>query len=277
MGECRQSDTLEPLLDPRNGDELWSKGMNSRTSRRKTVISQSQAVSLLYPIAAFFNSGRMSKKQSLAAFNAATDYVTKAEGRRELEHIGAPTCYLDLIAIWARDPKFLDPRGRPRALPFSGANGFAALVKRSGTRRDPKKLLGVLMRFKNVRRLSDGRIRLVSPLFRASAGSRMAFEPIVYFMNDAASTLTYTLKNITGSAEPDLFWRTVESAQISKADAGKFMQFAKERSLLFLEEMDDWLQAHASARKPGSKKQLRVGLGMFSIYSQPHKFRQNDT
>jgi hypothetical protein len=99
----------------------------------------------------------------------------------------------------------------------------------------------------------------------------MAFEPIAYFMNDAASTLTYTLKNVSASTNPDLFWRTVESTQVSKANAGKFMEFAKERSLLFLEELDDWLQAHTSARARGSKKQLRVGLGVFSIYSKERK------
>jgi len=245
--------------------------MNSRTSRRRTVINKKQAISLLYPIAAFLNSGGMNKAQSLAALNAATDYVAKSEGRRQLEHIGTPTCYLDLIANWSRERKFLDSRGRPRPLPLSGTNGFSALVKHSGTRRDPKKLLSVLMRYKNVRRLSDGRIQLVSPLFRASAGSKMAFEPIVYFMNDAASTLTYTLKNLRALSNPDLFWRTVESTQISKADARKFMDFAKERSLLFLEELDDWLQAHASTRIRGTKKQLRVGLGVFSIYSKERK------
>ena len=242
--------------------------MNSRTSRRRTVVNRNQAISLLYPIAAFFNSGGMSKTQSLAALSAATDYVTRPEGRRQLEHIGTPTCYLDLIANWTRERKFLDARGRPRPLLLSGTNGFSALVKQSGTRRDPKQLLNVLMRYKNVRRLSDGRFQLVSPLFRASAGSKMAFEPIVYFMNDAASTLTYTLKNTSASTNPDLFWRTVETIQISKADARKFMDFAKERSLLFLEELDDWLQAHARARARGAKKQLRVGLGVFSIYSK---------
>ena len=250
--------------------------MNSRTSRRQTVIHKDQAISLLYPIAAFFKSGGLSKAQSLAALNAATDYVTRSEGRRRLEHIGTPTCYLELIANWTRERKFLDSRGRPRPLPLSGANGFSALAKLSGTRRDPKKLLSVLTRYKNVRRLSDGRIQLLSPLFRASAGSKMAFEPIVYFMNDAASTLTYTLKRISASTSPDLFWRTVESTQISKSDANKFMEFAKERSLLFLEELDDWLQAHASSRVRGSKKQARVGLGVFSIYSKERKSLARD-
>lgn len=241
--------------------------MNSHTRSRRTVINRNQAISLLYPIAAFFNSGGMSKAQSLTALNVATEDVRRRHGRRELEHIGAPTCYSELIARWTRERKYLDSRGRPRPLPLSGTNGFAALAKSAGTRRDPKKLLSVLIRYRNVRRLSDGRIQLVSPLFRASAGSKMAFEPIAYFLNDATSTLTYTLKNASRSAKPDLFWRTVESIQLSKANAKKFTEFAKERSLLFLEEMDDWLQAHATAKSRGSKKQLRVGLGLFSIYS----------
>lgn len=242
--------------------------MNTRTRRITDVIDQNRAVSLLYPIAAFFSSGGMSRAQSLAALTTAIDDVRKAEGRRKLEPIGAGTCYLDVIAAWTRQRKFLDPRGRPRPLPFSGANGFAALVRSAAAGRNPEEVLRVLLRFRNVRRLSNGRIQLVSSLFRASAGPRMAFEPIACFLNDASSTLTHTLKDTRASAGPDLFWRTVESAQISKANAKRFVEFARQRSLLFLFEMDDWLQAHASMKIHSSKKKTRVGLGLFSIYSQ---------
>ena len=248
--------------------------MNSQTSLRRTVISRTQAISLLYPLAAFFNSGGMSEKQSLAALAAATDAIRRSERRRDLEHIGTFTCYQDLIATWTREPRFLDSRGRPRPLRLSGADGFPALVKSAGTRRDPKTLLKVLIRYKNVRRLSDGRVQLVSPIFRVSAGSRMAFEPSTIFLNDATSTLTYTLNSVTPPTGPDLFWRNVHSVQVSKANAKKFMQFAKERSLLFLEEMDDWLQAHAGTRARLSKKKLRVGLGLFSIYSDETRLSQ---
>lgn len=242
--------------------------MNTRARQANTIINRHQAISLLYPIAAFFSSGGMSRAQSLAALTAAIDHVRRSEGKRELEHIGAPTCYADLIATWTRERKFLDSTGRPRALSLSGANGFPALVKCACAGRDPKELLGVLIRYRNVRRLRNGKVQLVSPLFRTSAGSRMAFEPITYFLADAALTLTHTLRDKNASAGPDLFWRTVESVQLSRANAKTFVEFAKERSLLFLEEMDDWLQAHASTRARGSKNRLRVGLGLFSIYSQ---------
>lgn len=209
----------------------------------------------------------MSETQSLAAFTAATEDVRRTEGRRQLEHIGTHTCYRDVIATWTRERKFLDSRGRPRPLRFSGTNGFAALVKSAGTRQDPKGMLNVLIRYKNVRRLSDGSVQLVSPLFRVSAGSRMAFEPITYFLGDATSTLTHTLRNTNAPTNLDLFWRSVQSIQVSRTNAKKFMEFAKERSLLFLEELDDWLQAHSSAKSRNNKKQPRVGLGLFSIYS----------
>jgi Family of unknown function (DUF6502) len=234
---------------------------------KRTVINRKQAISLLYPIAAFFSSGGMNRAQALTALATAFDYIDRSDGKRPLEHIGTSTSYLDLIATWSRERKFLDSQGRPRPLPLSGSNGFAALVRSTGARQDPKELLGVLMRYRNVRRLRDGRVQLVSPLFLASAGSRIAFEPIAHFLSDASSTLTHILKNVSGSTSPDLFWRAVKSSDVSRANAAKFMEFAKKRSLLFLDELEDWLQAHGRTKLPSSKKQLRVGLGLFSIYT----------
>jgi Family of unknown function (DUF6502) len=241
--------------------------MNSRRRRRKTIINSDQAVSLLYPIAAFLSSGGMDKTQSLAAFAVALDHVARSGGKRALEHIGTSTCYLDLIATWSRERRFLDSQGRPRPLALSGANGFAALVKSTGARQDPKELLGVLMRYRNVRRMRDGRVQLVSPLFRASAGSRIAFEPIAHFLSDATSTLTHILKNASTSTSRGLFWRKVASTKVSAVNAGKFMEFAKERSLLFLDELEDWLRANGRSNARSSNKKMRVGLGLFTICS----------
>lgn len=239
--------------------------MNRQIKRKKTVITGKQAASLLYPIAAFFRNGGLTRAQSLAALAHALDYVDKSK-RQALEHIGASSCYLDLIAKWSRERKFLDARGYPRDLPLSGANGFTSLARSVGAGHDPKKLLSVLVRYRNVRSLSGGRVQLISPLFRASSGSRIAFEPIAHFLRDTTSTLTHILKS-AGRSESPLFWRSVESRYVSKANAAKFMAFAKERSLLFLEELDDWLRAHERYKSGNRKTQLRVGLGLFSIYS----------
>lgn len=241
--------------------------MHQLTRRTKTVINRGQAISLLYPIAAFFNSGGMTRAQSLGALAAAIENARREARKRELEHIGAPACYAELISVWTRDRKFLDSNGRPRPLAFSGPNGFAALVKLATPGGNAKGLLRVLIRYKNVRRLNSGKIRLVSPFFHASTHTKMAFEPMVLFLNDATATMTRILRNPGESLGPEPFWRKVETTCISKAAARQFSEYARERSLMFLEEMDDWLRAHARQSAPGVRKQARVGLGLFSIYS----------
>ena len=242
--------------------------MRAQARRKATTINWDQAVSLLYPIAAFFEREGMTRPQSLAALAAAIDDVRKPAGRR-LEHIGAPTCYADVIAAWTRERRFLDAHGRPRPLALLGAHGFAALARSARVSGDPKRLLDVLIRYRNVRRLSNGTFKLVSPYFRASAGTKVAFEPIAYFLNDAASALTHLLKSPGKRTGSNHFWRKVESGRLSRSNARKFVEFAMDRSLLFFEEMDDWLQTHSEiGSRSGGRKQWRVGLGLFSIHSR---------
>jgi hypothetical protein len=94
----------------------------------------------------------------------------------------------------------------------------------------------------------------------------MAYEPVAYFLSDASSTLSKILKRSKRWRGPDLFWQKTENVRISEATAKRFTAFAKERGLLFLDELDDWLEAH-SERKKASRHSRRVGLGVFSIYS----------
>jgi Family of unknown function (DUF6502) len=240
--------------------------MYAQTKRRRSVTTTDQAIALLFPIAALFDRLGMSRSQSLAALAAAISNV-RGPARKRLEHIGTPACYADLIAAWTRQRRFLDSRGRPRALTMTGTNGFLTLARETCADRDPSKLLNVLIRYKNVRRLNNGTFQLVSPFFCAAAGSKVALEPIAYFLNDVTAALTHMLKHSRIRSNTQHFWRTVESVQISPRNAKQFVAFAKERSLIFLEEMDDWLLAHSDASYRRVGKQSRVGLGLFSIHS----------
>jgi hypothetical protein len=118
--------------------------------------------------------------------------------------------------------------------------------------------------------LKDGRLQLTRPFFFTSSEKSMAFEPMAYFLSDASATLSRILKRRHRrhhSRTPELFWRKVESTCVSEAVAKKFTIFTTERCLLFLEELDDWLQAHSPGETNGKRKGRRVGLGLFSIYS----------
>jgi hypothetical protein len=183
-------------------------------------------------------------------------------------HIGHPTLYADVIGTWVRNKRFLDIEGRPRVLTFNGRSGFAALV-RSASQADAKAVLAVLMRYGNVRRTSEGQYRLTRPFFYTTSRKTMAYEPVAYFLSDASTTLSRILKRTARWNGPDLFWQKTENKLISAATAKRFTAFAKERSLVFLDELDDWLEAHRDRKPNGRRQYRRLGLGVFSIYSDP--------
>ncbi len=237
--------------------------------RSTATIDRKRAASLLYPIAAFLRAGGLSKRQSLNSFGAAFENSLNAKTPRQMEHIGHPTKYADIIMLWTRDKEFLDRTGRPRALSLTGRSAFAKLVQKANCGIDARTALSVLVGYGNVRRNRLGQYELVRPFFFASSHTKMAFEPLAFFLSDASSTLSKILRRRQGSRRPELFWRKVESTLISDADAEKFNTFARERSLLFLEELDDWLEAHTRESKKANGKTRRVGLGLFSIYSDP--------
>lgn len=242
--------------------------MTELNRQEKTAIDAKRAASLLYPIAAFLHAGGMTRTEALTIFTLVFDRVLRAGVGRKMEHIGHPTSYADIVATWTRSKRFLDARGWPRALNFEGRTGFAALVRSVARQADPKAVLAVLTRYGNVRRAKNGTYKLTRSFFYTSGPKTMAYEPVAYFLSDASATLSQILKRSKHWSGPDLFWQKAERAWISEATARRFAAYAKERCLVFLDEMDDWLEAHSKHHKNrGSGKHRRIGLGIFSIYS----------
>lgn len=236
---------------------------------RKTRIGSKRAESLLFPIAAFLTAGGLSKVIAQKSFAAALAQAQKVAGRR-IEHIGHPTHYADIVGRWAHDPRFVDAKGHPRQLQMDGKDGLKALIRSVDPSLNPRSVLTVLTRYGNVRRTRAKRYTLIRPFFFTSSQSSVAFEPMAYFLSDASSTLSRILKRNRASRGPELFWRKVETKGLSESAAIEFIQFVAARSLVFLEEIDDWLEARRSSGVSKDKDQFRrVGLGLFSIYSNP--------
>jgi hypothetical protein len=236
-------------------------------TRQKTALDRRRAKALLHPIAAFLHAGGFTQTEALAVFSSVLDAFQKGRKNRRMEHIGHPTPYADVIATWVRDRRYVDDSGRPRALSLSGRNGFTALVRSVSPRTTAKTALSVLVRYRNIRRLKDGRYSLINPFFYTNSHRATAFEPIAFFLSDATATLSQILKRHARAPQQERFWRKVESFYVSDAIAKKFAAFARDRSFLFLEELDDWLEAHRDTTAHDTRKRRRVGLGLFSIYS----------
>jgi hypothetical protein len=120
-----------------------------------------------------------------------------------------------------------------------------------------------------VRRTRDGTYKLISPFFLTCSDKSLAFEPMAYFLSDASDTLGRILKRKAQSRGADIFWRKAENSNLSQAAARQFLAFGKERSLAFVHEIDEWLEAHQrrSRKLQRSRNKRRVGIGVFSICS----------
>jgi hypothetical protein len=241
--------------------------VKDRTSQVRTTIDTRRASSILFPIATFLHAGGMTNEAALAVFAAALKKVSNSNVGRRLEHIGHPTRYTDIVGMWMRNKRFIDRNGRPRVLPIEGRDGFRSLVKSVAWQADPATVLSVLMRYGNVKRKKTGTYELIRPFFYTSGHKSMAFEPVINFLSDVTSSLSKILKRSERWRGPDLFWTKTENARISEAAAKRFTAFARERGLVFLDELDDWLEANSDRKKASSRPRRRVGLGIFSIYS----------
>jgi len=228
-----------------------------------------RAEALLFPLAAFLCAGGWSKSDAERSFSRAFDLSLDTQGARQIKHIGNPTPYADIVALWLRDRRFIDSSGRSRPLPLQGRISFTTLVREASAKVDPHAALSILTHFRNIRRTKSGKYKLVSPFFRAYSAKSLAFEPMANFLSDASDTLGRILKRKERSRTADLFWRTAETSDLSEARAKQFFAFSKERTLAFANEIDEWLEAHKRRSTGSSKKgqRRRVGLGVFSIFS----------
>jgi hypothetical protein len=247
--------------------------VQSRKRHQIISIDRRRAILLLHPIAAFLRKAGLNRAESLECFTAAFARSLTAKSSRSIEEIGRTTGYADVVTFWSRNKEFLDQNGRPRALPLKGPNSFSRLVHVAARGLDPQMALGVLTDYGNVRKNRYGKYELIKPFFVVSSRTKMALEPASAFLTDASLTLSKILRRARDSRDPELFWRKVESTRISDADAEEFNAFASERSLLFLEELEDWLEAHGKSAPKRSGRSRRVGLGVFLIHSDPEKDR----
>jgi hypothetical protein len=214
----------------------------------------------------------MSDEIALKVFSDALKKASRRSIGRRIVRIGNPTRYAEVVSVWLRNRTYLDEKGWPRALKLHGPSGFASLVKKVTPETDPATVLSVLMRYGNVKRTKEGLYELIRPFFYSSGPKTMAYEPLAHFLSDASSTLSKILKRSSTWRGPDLFWQKAENPRVTEEAARRFTLFAKERSLIFLHELDDWLEANCQ-RESGNRSHLRrIGLGIFSIYSDPEPF-----
>lgn len=248
---------------------MAEKALSERFAAKPSDVAEE----LLEPVLSFLQQAGISEVEASKAFRAAWNRARKKKTAPiALESLEDTQPYVDLVTAWSRQSTYLGKDGLPRDLPIRGESGFASMVKRIAPKLEPRKALLLLHAYGNIEKLPNGRVRLTKPFFHIKSDGRLAFEPSVRFLVDAARNVKASLQDSDkaeqGASQAHNFWRTVDSKNLPASRRKAYAAFVKELSLTFLQDVDDWLSENSTNGR-GKSKSGRVGLGMFTIGIAP--------
>ena len=171
-----------------------------------------------------------------------------------------------VLTAWHLDRRFLDPKGKPLALPRDGDGAtFATLVRQCGGGDVPlSTLLRELRSAGAIHQLDDGRWE---PLMRNYLPHTIDEHVIRLWgtgMTDVASTYVHNLTRTTRA--PARFERSAVNDRIAKSALPEFRKFLDEEGQAFLERLDAWLTAHEVRNDAAEESDvIRLGAGVYHI------------
>jgi len=199
--------------------------------------------------------------------------IKAAPGRRQDDSGGLVIAALVLDA-WHRDRRYLNPRGRPKAVPLLGAApSVEALVRRQRSSHRPSE---IARRLRAVQLVVPCGRRLYKPASDAAVIS--ARDPLVLqHAARALSTLVQTVgQNVSGprNAAP-LIERFAEVPDLPKRHVKAFQAFTHMQGRTFLRTVNDWLESRRARRsgRKDSSRTVRAGIHTYA-YVAPKRRRK---
>jgi hypothetical protein len=235
----------------------------------KTEESENYACDLLSPTVAFFKALGMDLQQIQNIVSHTYSKVGNFKDYKKIDHspdnldvIGA-----DVVSKWTRSSIFLDSQGQPKVLPLKGKNSFFSLVRAVDQTCDPMELLNILTRYKTIEKINNkNHYKLKVQYSKTNSDNRISINSTTSFLWDVNKTIFHLLKRRVNKGKKDPFWLQAHIDCLAKKDIEKFMTFMRERTMLFILEADDWLEAHRTKKKTDNRKAVqRVGLGIFTF------------
>lgn len=226
---------------------------------------------VLRPVLAFLLKSGISRADLLTEMRAALSHAEKHDKKVKVTRIGYNYVSSSIVNRWLRDPKYLNPRGRPIDLGLNepGAS-IASLLKDCRVSLKPLKAAQLLVEFGTINKVSSGKFRLVRRMLNFSIPGYLPFEPNFRFLVDATTAATRGIG--MPNKAPRLFWHCADSTRVHQKHLPEFLQFAQDKSLSFMLEVNDWLEQHeepVGTSRRGSKGLRRIGVGLFGISSEP--------
>lgn len=183
-----------------------------------------------------------------------------------------------VLTGWTRDSEFLSEDGEPRALPFDGDTGFAALVRRHSGDMPARAVLDELVRVGAVRQRDDGSYELIA---RAYVPQRSASDKLSILGADVADLIATIDHNMEHGADDPRFQRKVMYHAIPVTALPAFRKLSSAQAQALLERLDRWLLAHdTDIPADGSgPERARVGVGIHYFedrHSEPPSVTQGE-
>jgi hypothetical protein len=174
-----------------------------------------------------------------------------------------------VIAAWRRESEYRDAGGRPAALPATGAGAsFSALVKRYSGDMPARATLDELIRMGAVKRLKDGRVRLLTRSYVPQSSDADKLHILGTDVHHLISTIDH---NLQPESIGPFFQRKVAYDNLPDDVLPKFRRLSAAKAQTLLENLDRWLARRDRDVAPSIKGTGRnkAGLGIY-YFEEPY-------
>lgn len=179
--------------------------------------------------------------------------VRATRATREMEY--AP----HTLTLWHTEAEYLDPLGKPRALPFEGpSRSFAALVRRVDPRFNPREVLEYLVRGGAIRRLGRRYLPRGRGLFIRGAGGPDYFHT-QRLLTNMLSTLEHNLE--VKPPVPGWFVYVTENRQFPVRERKSLDKYVAKIGKELLFRLDAYMHRRELRRRAGEPT-MGVGIGI---------------
>lgn len=168
-----------------------------------------------------------------------------------------------VLASWLRDETFLDRKGDPLDLPFSGPSpSFSDLVRKHSGDMRPRPVADELLRLGAVEEV-DGRLRMTSRGYVPGADPEQIID---IFGIDSAELMETIDHNLRHDKEDRLVQLKVLSDNVPAEYLEEFNRYSARLSRNVLEELSRWLSERDLGRDfSGDDERVVLGLGVYQI------------
>jgi len=169
-----------------------------------------------------------------------------------------------LLSGWHQDPAYLEADSVPLLLSESGAApSFESLCAGYGGDIAMTAMLKELLKTQALERMSDGRLRAISRYYQPAMHDDENLNFAVLRIKDLIETMNNNV--FPDEANSPRFGGYADNDRIPPQAVPLFRKFLDRRGQAFLEEIDDWLTAHAESDGEKTRERVRIGVGLYAI------------